>query len=34
MCPWPYRPTAIVKGIITSWAKELILREGFFIKNA
>jgi len=25
---WPYRPTAVVKGIFQEWAKELILREG------
>jgi hypothetical protein len=29
MCPWPYRPTAIVKGVLQSWAEELIRREGF-----
>lgn len=28
-CPFPYRPTAIVKGILQEWAKELIVREGF-----
>ena len=25
---WPYRPTAVVKGILQDWAKELFLREG------
>jgi hypothetical protein len=29
LCPWPYRPTAIVKGILQPWAEELIHREGF-----
>ncbi len=29
LCPWPYRPTAIVKGVLGSWAHELITREGF-----
>ncbi len=29
LCPWPYRPTAIVKGVLGSWAQELITREGF-----
>jgi hypothetical protein len=28
-CPWPYRPTAIVRGKLESWAKELCEREGF-----
>jgi hypothetical protein len=28
-CPWPYRPTAIVKGMLEPWAKELCEREGF-----
>ena len=28
-CPWPYRPTAIVKGVLEPWAAELIRREGF-----
>jgi hypothetical protein len=27
--PWPYRPTAIVKGVLEPWAAELIRREGF-----
>jgi len=25
---WPYRPTAVVKGVFQDWAKELIFREG------
>jgi len=29
LCPWPYRPTAIVKGVLGKWAEELVLREGF-----
>jgi hypothetical protein len=28
-CPWPYRPTAIVRGKLEPWAKELCEREGF-----
>lgn len=28
-CPFPYRPTAIVKGVFQDWAKELVVREGF-----
>ena len=27
-CPWPYRPTAVVKGVLMDWAKELMKREG------
>ena len=27
-CPWPYRPTAIVKGVLQPFAKELAQREG------
>jgi len=26
-CPFPYRPTAIVKGVLQDWAKELMQRE-------
>jgi hypothetical protein len=32
-CPWPYRPTAIVKGNLEVWANELIRREGFYLQN-
>jgi hypothetical protein len=32
-CPWPYRPTAIVKGTLESWANEMIRREGFYLSN-
>ncbi len=28
LCPWPYRPTAVVKGHLELWAKELGDREG------
>jgi hypothetical protein len=28
LCPWPYRPTAIVKGKVEAWAEELARREG------
>jgi hypothetical protein len=30
LCPWPYRPTAIVKGSLQPFAKELLEREGFW----
>ncbi len=29
MCPWPYRPTAVEKGVLGSWVPELAKREGF-----
>jgi hypothetical protein len=29
LAPWPYRPTAVVKGILEPWAKEFAIREGF-----
>lgn len=29
MCPWPYRPTAIIKGVLQPFAIELGQREGF-----
>ncbi len=32
-CPWPYRPTAVVKGVLQPWAIELIRREGFILPN-
>ena len=28
LCPWPYRPTAIVQGVLEPWAIELGKREG------
>lgn len=28
LSPWPYRPTAVEKGILGNWAKELGVREG------
>jgi hypothetical protein len=28
LCPWPYRPTAIVNGLTATWAVELAKREG------
>ncbi len=28
-CPWPYRPTAVVRGKLEPWARELAEREGF-----
>jgi len=27
LCPWPYRPTAVVKGRLETWAVELAARE-------
>ena len=32
-CPWPYRPTAVVQGVLQPWAKELIRREGFVLRE-
>ena len=29
LCPWPYRPTAVVQGVLQPWAEELMGREGF-----
>lgn len=29
LCPWPYRPTAVVRGTLEPWAVELMKREGF-----
>lgn len=29
LSPWPYRPTAVVRGKLEPWAEELIRREGF-----
>jgi hypothetical protein len=31
LCPFPYRPTAIVRGQLEMWADELAKREGFFL---
>jgi hypothetical protein len=33
LCPFPYRPTAIVKGRLEPWVNELAKREGFTIKG-
>lgn len=33
LCPWPYRPTAIVRGKLESWAEELFQREGVKIET-
>ena len=27
LCPWPYRPTAVVRGVLESWASQLAERE-------
>jgi hypothetical protein len=32
-CPWPYRPTAIVRGILQPWAKELGVREAVPLRD-
>ena len=29
LCPWPYRPTAVVRGKLEPWAVDLAKREGF-----
>jgi hypothetical protein len=29
ICPWPYRPTAVVQGVLQPFAEELLHREGF-----
>lgn len=31
--PWPYRPTAVVKGRLEDWAIELAQREGFYLSG-
>jgi hypothetical protein len=31
LCPWPYRPTAVVKGVLESWAVELAQRENILL---
>jgi hypothetical protein len=31
LAPWPYRPTAVVKGKLESWAKELAVRESAYL---
>jgi hypothetical protein len=28
LCPWPYRPTAVVRGKLEAFAEELFRREG------
>jgi hypothetical protein len=34
MSPWPYRPTAIVKGRLEPWAEELGRREGIVLSQS
>jgi hypothetical protein len=29
LSPWPYRPTAVERGVLQPWAIEMIKREGF-----
>ena len=31
--PFPYSPTAVVQGVLQSWAKDLLEREGFPINK-
>jgi hypothetical protein len=33
LCPFPYRPTAIVRGELEGWASELARREGIRIRT-
>lgn len=33
LCPWPYRPTAIVRGKLEQWAEELAERERVNIRS-
>jgi len=33
LSPWPYRPTAIVKGSLEPWAAELGKREGYQLRD-
>jgi len=30
LSPWPYRPTAVEKGVLQPWAAEIMIREGFY----
>jgi hypothetical protein len=30
-CPFPYRPTAVVKGVLQDWASDLLKREGVYV---
>jgi hypothetical protein len=32
LCPWPYRPTAVVRGVLEPWAAELAQRESVPLK--
>lgn len=33
LSPWPYRPTAVEKGILQQWAIDFLSREGLSMKN-
>lgn len=33
LCPWPYRPTAVVRGVLEPWAIELAKREGVSLSS-
>jgi len=34
LCPWPYRPTAVVRGNLEPWAVDLAKREGFSLTSS
>ena len=34
MCPWPYRPTAVTRGTLEPFAKELFEREGIKLEGS
>jgi hypothetical protein len=33
LSPWPYRPTAVEKGILQQWAIDFLSREGLSVRN-
>ena len=33
LAPWPYRPTAVVQGVLQSWAEELADRERVLVRE-
>ena len=33
LCAWPYRPTAVVQGVLQPWACDLADREGFQLNH-
>jgi hypothetical protein len=34
LCPWPYRPTAVVRGQLEPFAEELFQREGIPLEKS